>query len=182
MVTYPDYWIFTVQMGMWRYPRDLRIPLIDITAKSGIQAFAPHWDDLMTYKRGGMSNQEYSHRYYDKVIPTLRTHPEEWKKIKEHKTFALACYCKPGNFCHRYLFGMLAVNYLQSLGETVEFQGELIPHPNNKHFYSREDRGTSNDRRRSSKAAHEESQRDPPGEESVYSAMSARYNGAEWSG
>lgn len=122
---------------MWRYARYLNIPVVDITAKSGIQAFAPHWHDLMAYKRGEMGNEEYSRRYYDKVIPTLRNSPEEWEILTKNHTYALACYCRPGDFCHRHLFGMLTVTYLQQLGHTVQFQGELVPHVNNLHQFTR---------------------------------------------
>mgnify|MGYP000048738757 CR=1 FL=1 len=132
-----DFWIFTLQIPMWRYARAMNIPVIDITAKSGIKAFAPHWDDLNAYRRGEMDNHEYSQRYYEKVIPTLRTNPQEWEILTKNRTYALACYCRPGNFCHRHLFAMLSVTYLQSLGHSVEFQGELVPHPNNLHFFSR---------------------------------------------
>jgi hypothetical protein len=66
----------------------------------------------------------------------MRTHTEEWNKMAEHKTFALACYCGPGKFCHRYLFAMLYIDYLQSHGATVEFKGELWPHPNNLKYYT----------------------------------------------
>lgn len=132
-----EYWIFTIQVPMWRLARDLNIPVIDITAKSGIKAFAPHWEDLMAYRRGEMDNREYSLRYYEKVIPTLRMAPKEWEVLTKHKTFALACYCAPGSFCHRHLFAMLGVTYLQTLGHSVEFQGELVPHPNNLYRYKR---------------------------------------------
>lgn len=136
---YKDFWIFTIQISMWRYARDLNIPLVDITAKSGIKTFAPHWDDLMAYKRGEMDNEEYSRRYYEKVIPTLRTKPQDWEILSKNKTYALACYCRPGDFCHRHLFAMLSVTYLQTQGHVVEFKGELYPHPNNRHLYRRAD-------------------------------------------
>lgn len=134
---YRDYWIFTLQMSGWRYARDLNIPYYDITAKSGNKLFAPDWDNLMAYKRGEMNNEEYSRRYYEKVVPTMRTHTEEWDKLAESKTFAFACYCKAGEFCHRYLFAMLYVDYLKSHGAVVEFKGELKPHPDNLQFYTR---------------------------------------------
>lgn len=128
-------WIFTMQMSYWRYARDLNIPVIDITAKSGISTFAPYWNDLMSYKRGEMGIEEYSKRYYDKVIPTINTHPQDWEVLTQNKTFALACYCSPGKFCHRYLFSMLCIKYLESLGTAVEFQGELIPCAQHQYLY-----------------------------------------------
>lgn len=134
-----EYWVFTIHLPMWRYARDLNIPIIDITVKSGIKAFAPTWDNLNAYRRGELSNEEYAKLYYEKVIPTYRTDPQEWENLTKHKTFALGCYCAPGKFCHRTLFAMLTVTHLQSLGNPVVFQGELVPHPNNRHYYSRSD-------------------------------------------
>jgi hypothetical protein len=138
MVDYPDYWVFTIQISRWRYARDLNIPMIDITAKSGIQTFAPNWEDLMAYKRGEVDNHEYSIRYLKKVLPTVQTHPDDWEILRRHKTFALACYCKSGEFCHRHIFSALVVTYLQSLGEQVQFKGEMIPHPDNLQYYYRQ--------------------------------------------
>lgn len=135
MIDYPDYWIFTIQMSRWRYARDLNIPIIDITAKSGIETFAPAWDNLKLYKQGQMSDWEYSLRYYSKVIPTTDSKSSDWSLLKKNKTFALACYCKPGEFCHRHLFSVLAATYLQSLGNRVVQMGELVPHPDNLHYY-----------------------------------------------
>jgi len=124
------YRVYTVQMSNWRLARDIDIPTIDITAKSGIPTFAPYWDDLMAYKRGEMSNEEYSHRYYEKVIPTILTDPQDWEVFAQHKRFALVCYCRPGDFCHRYLFAMLCVKYLECLGHRVEFEGEITRQDN----------------------------------------------------
>lgn len=133
-----DYWIWTIQMARWRLPRELGIPLMDITAKSGIQAFAPTWENLNAYKRGEMSEFEYSRRYFDKVIPTLSTHPQEWAKLEHSKNLTLACYCQAGRYCHRHLFAVLATTYLQSKGHRVLFMGEMVEHPNHTRFMVRQ--------------------------------------------
>lgn len=121
--------IWTVQMSQWRLARDNDIQFMDITVKSGNQIFAPTWENLRAYKDGLMSKQEYSKLYYDKVLSTVSTHAGEWQKLLSNKRLALACYCRAGEYCHRHLFAVLAVTYMQSVGRTVEFMGELLPSP-----------------------------------------------------
>jgi uncharacterized protein YeaO (DUF488 family) len=126
-----EHWIFTVQMGLYRYARDMNIPLVDITAKSGIKEFAPDWDFLLAYKNGEISVTEYTRRYHAKVIGNLEQDKTLWECFLHQPTIALACYCKAGDFCHRYLFTNLLTHYLQQNGKIVIYQGELLPHPNN---------------------------------------------------
>lgn len=111
---------------------------MDITVKSGIQEFAPSWENLRLYKAGQMHHTEYSKAYYAKVIPTLKTHPEQWANLLEYKNIAFACYCKAGDYCHRHLFSALYVTFVQSLGMSVRFAGELTPHQANEYYYSDE--------------------------------------------
>ena len=49
-----EYW--TLQMGKWRLAKSRNIEVIDITAKSGIAAFAPDFALVMQYK------QKFDHR------------------------------------------------------------------------------------------------------------------------
>lgn len=131
-----DYWIWTIQIGRWRYARDLGIPMVDITVKSGIQAFAPTWENLNAYRAGTMDNREYAQRYYEKVLQGFTQDQREWQALEVKRNIAFACYCKTGVFCHRHLFAPLYIAYLQSLGRRVSFMGELQPHPNNLELYT----------------------------------------------
>ena len=126
-----------MQMSQWRFARDLNIPVVDITAKSGIKAFAPEWENLMAYKRGEMDMTEYSQRYLHKLIVNFERDRQKWENITRERTFAVACYCRPGDFCHRHLFTCLLGTYLHSQGKQVLLMGELYPHPNNEHYYTR---------------------------------------------
>ncbi|MGL5466586.1 MAG: DUF488 family protein, N3 subclade [Shewanella sp.] len=119
--------IWTIQMSQWRLARDNDIQFMDITVKSGNQVFAPTWDNLRAYQDGRMTKEEYSSLYYNKVIASIKTHPQEWGQLLNHKKIALACYCRAGDFCHRHLFSVLAVSYIQSKRQKVEFMGELLP-------------------------------------------------------
>ena len=113
-------------MSNWRIAKDNGIPMLDITVKSGLQAFAPTWENLRLYKSGLMSQQEYTRRYYDKVLAPCSQMSEDWRVLCENKEFALACYCRAGEYCHRHLFAVLAVTYLQNQGHQVQFMGELL--------------------------------------------------------
>jgi len=128
-------WIWTIQMARWRYAKDLGLQITDITVKSGIQAFSPTWEDLYEYRRGQIGMLEYSRRYHEKMMHSLQTDRSLWDQFLNKKDIVLGCYCPAGNFCHRYLFTNLLVSYLQQNGRTVEYKGELIPHPNNDTIY-----------------------------------------------
>lgn len=94
-------------MAQWRsLPKD--IELIDITAKSGIQAFAPDFHAVMKYKRGDLYEDQYTKLYRRKMSASYRTNREEWQKLMAKGKIALACYCKDDAFCHRHLLA----NYL----------------------------------------------------------------------
>ena len=133
--TYDDYWVWTVQISRWRLARDLYIPMVDITVKSGIPTFSPTWENLMAYKRGEMTKTAYAQAYFQKVIPTVQSEPQAWADLTQHKNIALACYCRAGDFCHRHLFAGLYITYLQSLGHKVLFMGELIEAPEHREIY-----------------------------------------------
>lgn len=130
-----SYAIWTIQIGRWRYARDMNIPLVDITVKSGIQAFAPTWENLSAYRAGTMDKREYAQRYYEKVLEGFKTDQREWAALEVRRNMAFACYCKSGDFCHRHLFAPLYIAYLQSLGRRVQFMGEMEPSIQNRHFY-----------------------------------------------
>lgn len=80
---------------------------------------APPYDVLMNYKRGG-SERDYIREYMKRVIANLDVHAV-WKELSElagGKQFALVCYEKRGEFCHRHIVaewffnhGYLAVEY-----------------------------------------------------------------------
>lgn len=131
-----SYAIWTIQIGRWRYASDMGVPVVDITVKSGIQAFAPTWENLNAYRAGVMDKREYAQRYYEKVLEGFQQNQQEWAALEVKRDMAFACYCKSGDFCHRHLFAPLYIAYLQSLGRRVQFMGEMDPHPNNIGFYT----------------------------------------------
>lgn len=92
-----------------------------------MRAFAPNFDYVMAYKRGEMSEEEYTFHYLERMKTSRRVNPQAWEKLKEQKEVALACYCASGVFCHRHLFSGLMKDYLKEQGFETSLMGELLP-------------------------------------------------------
>lgn len=96
---------------------------------SGQRAFAPDFGDVKAYKRGELSEQEYSRIYLQRMRQSLQENPNAWHKLREYRQVALACYCKPGAFCHRHLFADMMKSYLEKNGIKAHIEGEITPEP-----------------------------------------------------
>lgn len=92
---------------------------------SGVKAFAPDFAAVMAYKRGEMSEEEYTARYLEKMGHSRVENKRAWDYLETYPRLAAACYCKAGVFCHRHLFVQLAKTHLESYGLEVELMGEL---------------------------------------------------------
>ena len=121
----PLFSFYTVQISQRRLANELNLELVDITAKSGINQFAPDFNLVMRYKNGLMSEQEYTEAYTIRMRASLRTYPEVWASLLTDKNKAFACYCKPGCYCHRLLFSTMFQKYSASKGYLVNYLGEL---------------------------------------------------------
>lgn len=119
------YQIWTLQISRSKKTDRNEIHLLDTTAKSGIREFAPAWNDVMRYKDGYLSKEQYTDIYLRKMRDSQTSFPSMWKRLLEHKKVAVMCYCTPGKFCHRHLFVPLMAKYLEERGHTVQLMGEL---------------------------------------------------------
>jgi hypothetical protein len=119
------YHIWTVQMSKWRLVKERGIAFLDITAKSGIAAFAPDFNDVMRYKRGELFEGEYTKIYLERMARSKIVCPRYWRSLNRRPEIALACYCKAGVFCHRHLFKKLMQEELEQQGFTVIQEGEI---------------------------------------------------------
>lgn len=117
--------IYTIQLGKWRLAKKREIEMIDITAKSGEQAFAPDFATVMRYKQGLVSETEYTELYTIRMRASLRTYPEVWASLLTKGAIAFACYCPADCYCHRLLFVTMYQKYAHSKGFTVVYRGEL---------------------------------------------------------
>lgn len=119
--------LYTISLSQWRKAKDLQIELFDITVKSGFKLFAPEDAVLWAYKRGEVSDDQYTDLYLERLRNNFRASPEGFRTFleREGKT-AVACYCPAGKFCHRHLF----VSFIKELGDdngyTIKYRGEIL--------------------------------------------------------
>ncbi len=116
--------IYTAQMSGWRKAEKLGIPLVDVTIKTGDKMFAPTWDFLMEYK----SDQDED-KYINKFTPLMRknylNNKRYWLDFLSQDEVVIACYCKAGKFCHRYLLVDIFEKVCKHEGIPFELGGEL---------------------------------------------------------
>lgn len=119
--------IYTIALSQWRKAKEEGIELVDITVKSGIQTFAPEPAVLWAYKRGEVSDDQYTDLYIKRMREQFRARPEAFEEFlnKEGKV-AVACYCPAGKFCHRHLF----IDFIKAIGDdngyTLKYCGEIV--------------------------------------------------------
>ena len=112
-------------MAKWRLVKERGIAFLDITAKSGIAAFAPDFGDVMRYKRGELSEEEYTKIYVERMARSRTVCPRRWASLNQRYEIAVACYCKAGVFCHRHLFVNEYKDFLEEQGCVVIVEGEI---------------------------------------------------------
>lgn len=124
--------LYTIQMSQWRKAKDLGIPVLDTTVKSGEATFAPSWQIVKAVKDGvslsGISKspeQDYMDRYKILMTESWKSNKARWLEVANMPEVALMCYCKAGVFCHR----VLLVEYFRSLCKAhdipFEYMGEI---------------------------------------------------------
>lgn len=118
--------IYTVQISNARSAHMEDIPVLDITVKSGDSTFAPTWEMVLKYKAGEMSEAEYMEHYQRLMRVSQDLYDQRWKEVLAYDTIALACYCRPGNFCHRQILKDLIVEKWCIEGEEIVDGGELV--------------------------------------------------------
>lgn len=117
--------LYTVQLAQWRIAKAKGIKLLDATVKSGSHVFAPHESDLYAYKQEVIGPEEYTRRYTEKMRQSWLQHRPIWDTLQNAPKLAIACYCKPGAFCHRHLLLNFIEAHLKRLGHEVVKMGEI---------------------------------------------------------
>jgi len=117
--------VWTIQIAKWRVAKQRDIFFLDTTAKSGMAAFAPDFSDVMRYKRGEMDEEEYTRIYIERMEQSKIRYPLRWESLVKRPRIAFACYCKPGQFCHRHLFLDIVEKHFAPLGYEITRMGEL---------------------------------------------------------
>lgn len=118
--------VWTIQLGKWRLAKQREIALLNITAGSGVQAFAPDFELVKRFKRHEMSEDDYTDEYVRRMAQSRKLFPKIWEQLNDKDQVALACYCRAGDYCHRRLFVPLMKSYLQEEHDReLTYKGEL---------------------------------------------------------
>lgn len=121
------YEIYTVQINNARAAAMEEVPMVDITVKSGLAAFAPTWDMVWDHKTRRISNDDYTERYLEMMRESQVQWPEVWQQLMQMEKVALGCYCRPGDFCHRHLLKNELMRLHHQNGDSAIDAGELLP-------------------------------------------------------
>ncbi len=118
--------LYTMQLGKWRLASRDNIVILNITAKSGMQCFAPDKENLYAYKAGQMGEEEYTRLYLEKMRRCYVQYRNEWNRLETIERMAITCYCPAGAYCHRHLFKDCLMKYFYQ--KKIEYQdhGELV--------------------------------------------------------
>lgn len=124
----PTVLVWTTQMGQHRLVREKGIHLLDITAKSGTLAYAPDFRAVIAYKRGELSQTDYTALYERKMDKSEEIYDYVWKTLltPPNRKLAIACYCAKGEFCHRHLFLKRMQRIYREHGRELIYMGELF--------------------------------------------------------
>lgn len=98
---------------------------LDITVKSGEKIFAPTWDMVMGYKKGTLTKTGYTEMYQEMMRESYRVNKTRWENlirgaIEAQRPVILCCYCRAGDFCHRYLLREYLIKVAESMGFETE--------------------------------------------------------------
>jgi hypothetical protein len=116
--------IYTISIPIARkLGLDEKIGYIDITIGSGDKVFAPTWKMVNGIKNGTMSEDEYTAKYRFMMGQSRGIHWPRWNDLLCANTVYLACYCPPGEFCHRYILANILV---EEYGDDIEYMGEYM--------------------------------------------------------
>jgi len=107
--------IYTAKIGI-NDPDEL-----NVTRQSGNPVFAPSWELVKGYKRGDITQAQYTEKYWVLMIESMMEHPNEWNALVNRSRIVLTCYCRSGVFCHRVLLAQL----LEGVRQIGVYKGEL---------------------------------------------------------
>ena len=80
--------------------------------------FAPSWKMVTGLKQGLLSEEQYRGMYRYLMETSKQDRPSAWTEVLNRDVVTLVCFCRVGEFCHRYLLA----KYLEELG--ANYKGE----------------------------------------------------------
>lgn len=57
----------------------------------------------MGYKNGTISEDQYTRTYKEIMRNSFKNNHDKWMDILNKDELCLTCYCRSGEFCHRYI-------------------------------------------------------------------------------
>lgn len=112
--------VYTFQLARWRSVKELGIPYLDTSIKSGEWRLAPTWTLLKGYQNDTVTEEQYTTVYNALLKERYEKEPKYFQAILDKKMVAFGCYCRPGKFCHRHLL----VKFFEGITD-VEKCGEI---------------------------------------------------------
>jgi len=108
--------LFTTQLSKWWKCRQYNVELVDVSNGNGLSMFIPTSDTYWDWKRGRISNEEFTHQYRARMRESWNQKREDWMAfLQQSHPLAIATYEPSNHFSHRYLlkdiFQMLCQNH-----------------------------------------------------------------------
>lgn len=98
---------------------------LDVTVKSGNKAFAPTWKIVIDLKNRDITKKEYITKYVQLMRESFKNNREEWYQLISQTEVVVCCYCKAGEFCHRYILVNILRELCKKKGIKFEYRGEV---------------------------------------------------------
>lgn len=135
--------VFTIMKSHWRVARNRDIVFMDTTVAVNNSVFAPTWDMVLGYKayRRQLEHPEeplgkhapideatYTRLYHERMNQSWKENRQQWLSVIEsNEPMAIACFCAPGEFCHRHLLKDIFEKLCAARGIEFLYYGELLP-------------------------------------------------------
>lgn len=124
--------LYTAQMARFRIAKEMGIPYIDTTVKSGEKVFAPSWDIVSRHKAGTLDDKGYTEVYKQLMRVSYGNNRSRWLEVGRMPQVCFMCYCPACTqerkvFCHRYLLVDMYRCICHKEGIPFNYVGELTP-------------------------------------------------------
>lgn len=117
----------TAQVCNWRSFKDKEGWLwLDATRKTGDLRLAPSWNMVSAIKKQQISESDYTREFYHLMMESIKANRDYWLNLaKEDSVVVIACYCPPGDFCHRLLLADIFHRLCVKAGLPFKYIGEI---------------------------------------------------------
>lgn len=118
--------LYTLQIAKYKLAVNERLLMYDTTVKSGGDSpFKPTWEIVLGHKKGEITNEQYTEKYYQLMRESFKTRRKEWFDFLSQERAVIACYCPKECFCHRFLLVDILEKVAKSKNIPFTYLGEL---------------------------------------------------------